>query len=248
MKKIILLLLIFLPTAVFPLVIPTPEVKVEINENAITEIDSIIVEKYDSEYNETLKVCQKIIPEVKTYYFGRWTNEGTFLLILKDKTEIKTKKIRLNNADKLVLSKKNGTYNFEEKNDFITSRLLRECCIVLLVLFLIKLPSSRFIKSTSKKELKIKYSLYYLVLVLISTLLFGTCNYFGLKIGIVIILIVLIVPNLIDLYFLFKYSKEENEGLQVLMIILGNILLSFLLLIINTLTFIMDFGNGELYK
>lgn len=106
MKNIILFLLILLPTECFPLVIPNPEVKVEVTENAINEIDSIVIEKYDSEYNETLKVSQKITPEVKTYYFGRLTDEGTFLLKLKDKTEIKTKKIRLNNADKLVLSKK----------------------------------------------------------------------------------------------------------------------------------------------
>lgn len=249
MKNIILFILLLLPTLCYAAfdIIPTPQVKLEINENAITEIDSIIIEKFDPEYNETLKVSKKIKPGVKIYYFGRCTNEGTFLLKLKDKTEIKTKKIRLNNADMLVVSKDNGTYNFEEKNDFITFGLLRECFIILLVLFLIKLPSSLIIKSTSKKEIKITYSLCYVTLVLISTLLFGICNYFGLKINIVIIVITLVGPNLIDLYFLLKYSQKGNEKMQILKIILGNTLLSILLFLIYMFTFMMDLFNGKLY-
>ncbi len=238
MKKIILFFIIILATSCLPSIDKDPCVKIEIDENTISKIDSLDLETYDEVFNEINVETKNIGQEVNTYYFSSWENEGNFIIKLKNNIKIKTKKVKLNNVDKLVLSETNGNYNFTRENELPIRELTIKCIIALLIIILVKLPCTFFIRTIHRRELVLKYTVLYLFFLFLSFLLYIVFDYYELKLGFVFLIIFLIFPNLIDIYSLNKYSQAEIKEKSIFSILVSNFLLLIFWLYLSRMIYI----------
>ena len=218
MKNTILLLLLFLVTSC--VLDRIPRVKIEIDQRAISKIDTLEVIR-NSHYNGEIKDSKKVLKNTKEYYFSNEEDFGTIRLKLIDKTEIKLDSIQLRNTDRLIVSELNGSYKIKPKSDSKILAILKFLLISLLTLFLSKIAPALFIlKPNSRKDFILKYGLFSMIFILGSFLTFGLVA----GKGIILMFIGLIAILFVDFLFLYYYCEKREKIKPIIAVIVGNLL------------------------
>ena len=223
MKRIILLTIIFLTTSCLRDPVP-PKAVIEIDESAIMKIDSI--EVITNSFYGKGKEADKVLEYTKEYVFGEVGDIGTIRLKLKDETEVRLDSIRLNHSSRLLISERNGKFKIEPRNDsrsdFKIPTFLKILLFGLILLIIPKVVSALLIMSPdSSRDFMLKYGLFSLILVIVSTFMFG----FGAGEGIILFSIGLIFVFFVDFLFLYNYCDKKGKTRPIIAVIVSNLLL-----------------------
>ena len=227
-RTIILLVISIITTSCLPPIDPDPNVKIEVENNALINIDSLSLSIYDAYFKETCTEIQQLSPNQNIYYFGSGEEKGDFRIKLKNSSSITITGTKLDNADKLVLKEKNGNYYFQAENELPVFDMVINSIIAILIIIFIKTPLSFFVKTAKRKEFLFRYVLFYLFFILVSALINVTFDMLDLRLNLIFFIIYLVVPNYIDISNFKKYALDENKGDFIAKIILTNLLLLIL--------------------
>jgi hypothetical protein len=233
---ITLIVISIITTSCLPPIDPDPSVKIEVDNNALTNIDSLALSIYDTYYKETYTETQHLSQNNNIYYFGNGEGKGDFKIKLKNGSSIIITDKELHSADKLLLKEKDGKFYFNAQNELPIYDMVMNSIIALLIIFLIKVPFSFFMKTIKRKEYLVRYLIFYLLFILACALLNVTFDILGLNLNIVFFFIYLVVPNYIDISNFMKYALNANKEGFIVKIILINLVLLILWQYLNMLS------------
>ena len=233
---ITLIVISIITTSCLPPIDPDPSVKIEVENKALMKIDSLALSVYDAHYKETYTETKYLNQNNNIYYFGSEEGKGDFKIKLKNDSSIIITDKELYVADKLELIEKEGKFYFKPQNELPIYDMVMNSIIALLIIFLIKVPFSFFMKTTKRKEYLVRYLIFYLLFILACALLNVTFDILGLNFNIVFFFIYLVVPNYIDISHFMKYGLNSNKEGFIVKIILINLVLLILWQYLNMLS------------
>lgn len=220
MRKLILFVVPFLLTACFPFD-KTPEVKIKIDNSAISTIDSIEIYLLDS-YRDNEHEEFKVSTDNKEYKFLTHAQNTTIKLTLKDRKQIRSKTLKLGEfKNRIIISKVDKNYVFEKKEE---SKIIKYGSILLIIftiVFISKIPMALLIINPElKKDFILKYgglNLAYLVVIGILFAVFKDSYILFLYPSYLIIIT-------LDFIFLTNLYKERGKTRPIIAGIVSNLL------------------------
>lgn len=220
MRRLIWFVLPLLLTACFPFD-KIPEVKIKIDNSAISTIDSLEILPVD-EYSDDQHEYFKVSAHIKEYKLLTHAQNAVIKLTLKDKSQIKSESIKLGEfRNRILISKVDRNYVFEKKEE---SKILKYGSILLIIFTIVlitKIPIALLIINPElKKNFLLKFGGLNLIHLTVIGILFATFKGSFIPFLYPAYLVILIL----DLLFLVNFNKERGKTRSAIAGIVSNLL------------------------